>query len=90
MFWVDFSNSRIVRGNGIETPSSYTTLVKTGITCAGKCILLYWYVIIIILKCMLKSLSVFMGKCLCNHLIHVYRWTSLGLDCWKFILDRLL
>ena len=37
VFWVDFTNDRIIRGRGIETPSStYTTLVTSGITCAGK------------------------------------------------------
>ena len=36
MFWVDFSNDRIVRGLGVETPSaSYTNLVTSGIGCAG-------------------------------------------------------
>lgn len=35
MFWVDFSNDRIVRGLGIETPSSYTNLVTSGLECAG-------------------------------------------------------
>lgn len=36
IFWVDFSNDRIIRGRGVETPSSpYTTLVNSGISCAG-------------------------------------------------------
>ena len=35
VFWVDFSNDRIIRARGIETPSSYQTLVSSGITCAG-------------------------------------------------------
>ena len=37
VFWVDFTGDNINRATGIETAaSSFTSLVTTGFTCAGK------------------------------------------------------
>lgn len=36
MFWVNFNNDRIVRGQGIEMPSTYEDLVTSDISCAGN------------------------------------------------------
>lgn len=49
MFWVDFTNDNINRASGIETPAStFTSLVTTGIGCAGKynsiCVLIGSYI----------------------------------------------
>ena len=35
MFWINFNYGRIVRGQGIEMPSTYTNLVTSDISCAG-------------------------------------------------------
>lgn len=35
VFWVNFNNDWIVRGQGIEMPSTYENLVTSDISCAG-------------------------------------------------------
>ena len=40
VFWISFNYDRIVRGQGIETPSTITNLVTSDISCAGMHFLL--------------------------------------------------
>ena len=52
VFWVNFNSDRIVRGQGIETPSTYTELVTSDISCVGtyNCSFYYMYIVPIIAR----------------------------------------
>ena len=82
VFWISFNYDRIVRGQGIETPSTITNLVTSDISCAGMHFLLSRILFTLLHYEIFKdyfALSVSLLLVEYNDQC-TFRWTGLGLD----------